>query len=154
MKPAKAAEAVARHIDGLILEGSLRPGEKLPAERELAERLAVSRPTLREGLRSLQQEGLLTREAGGGAAVAMLGTSITDPLAKLLRSRPKTADDYLEFRQVIEGTAAELAAQRATDIDLDVLTSCMRRIEASHGKDDPGTVKLPTVELAAAAAVG
>ncbi len=137
VKPAKAAEAVARHIERLILEGSLRPGEKLPAERELAERLVVSRPTLREGLRSLQQEGLLTREAGGGAAVAMLGTSITDPLAKLLRSRPKTADDYLEFRQVIEGTAAELAAQRATDIDLDVLTSCMRRIEASHGKDDP-----------------
>ena len=72
VKPAKAAEAVARHIEGLILEGSLRPGEKLPAERELAERLVVSRPTLREGLRSLQQEGLLTREAGGGAAVAML----------------------------------------------------------------------------------
>lgn len=55
VKPAKAAEAVARHIEGLILEGSLRPGERLPAERELAERLAVSRPTLREGLRALQQ---------------------------------------------------------------------------------------------------
>ena len=137
VKPAKAAEAVARHIEGLILEGSLRPGERLPAERELAERLAVSRPTLREALHLLQQQGLLTSEPGSGSYVAAIGTSLTDPLTKLLSSRPETTDDYLEFRQVVEGTAAELAAMRATEIDLEVITRCMRRIEGSHGKDDP-----------------
>ena len=137
VKPAKAAEAVAKHIEGLILEGSLRPGERLRAERELAERLAVSRPTVREGLQLLQQQGLLTREPGSGAAVAAIGTSITDPLAKLLCSRSETTDDYLEFRQVVEGTAAELAATRANEIDLEVITRCMRRIESDHGKEDP-----------------
>lgn len=137
VKSAKAAEVVAKHIEGLILEGSLRPGERLPAERELAEQLAVSRPTLREGLHLLQRQGLLTREPGSGATVAAIGTSLTDPLAKLLASRPETTDDYLEFRQVVEGTAAELAALRATEIDLEVITRCMRRIESSHGKEDP-----------------
>lgn len=136
VRPTKAAELVARHIEGLILEGSLRPGERLPAERELAEQLAVSRPTLREGLHLLQRQGLLTREAGSGAAVAAIGASLTDPLAKLLASRPETTDDYLEFRQFVEGTAAELAAMRATEIDLEVITRCMRRIESSHGKED------------------
>lgn len=137
VKPAKAAEAVARHIEGLVLEGSLRPGEKLPAERELAEQLAVSRPTLREGLHLLQRQGLLIREPGSGAAVATIGTSLTDPLVKLLSSRPETTDDYLEFRQVVEGTAAELAATRANEIDLEVITRCMRRIESDHGKEEP-----------------
>jgi len=137
VKPAKAAEAVARHIEGLVLEGSLRPGEKLPAERELAEQLAVSRPTLREGLHLLQRQGLLIREPGSGAAVAAIGTSLTDPLVKLLSSRPETTDEYLEFRQVVEGTAAELAARRATEIDLEVITRCMRRIESNHSKEDP-----------------
>ncbi len=137
VKPAKAAEAVAKHIEGLILEGSLRPGERLRAERELAERLAVSRPTVREGLQLLQQQGLLTREPGSGAAVAAIGTSITDPLAKLLCSRSETTDDYLEFRQAVDGAAAELAANPATEIDLEAITRCMRRIEGSHGKDDP-----------------
>lgn len=136
MKPAKAAEAVAKHIEGLVLEGSLRPGEKLPAERELAEQLAVSRPTLRDGLHLLQRQGLLIREPGSGVTVAAIGTSLTDPLVKLLGSRPETTDDYLEFRQVIEGTAAELAARRATEVDLEVITRCMRRIESHHGKED------------------
>ena len=137
VKPGKAAEAVARHIEGLILEGSLRPGERLPAERELAERLAVSRPTLREALQLLQEQGLLMREPGSGAVVAAIGASLTDPLAKLLSARPETADDYLELRQVIEGMAAGLAARRANEVDLEVISACMRRIEASHGEDDP-----------------
>ena len=137
VKPGKAAEAVARHVEGLILEGSLRPGERLPPERELAERLAVSRPTLREAFSLLQEAGFLVREPGSGAAVAAIGTSLTDPLAKLLSARVETADDYLEFREMVEGMAAELAARRANDVDLEVISACMGRIEASHGKDDP-----------------
>lgn len=137
VRPAKAAEAVAQHIESLILEGSLRPGTKLPAERDLSERLAVSRPTLREGLHLLQQQGMLRSEPGSGTFVAAIGTSITDPLVKLLSARPETVDDYLEFRQFVEGTAAEFAAVRATDVDLAVITNCMRRIESGHGKVDP-----------------
>ena len=133
----RAAESVARRIEGLILEGSLRPGERLLPEREMAERLGVSRPTLREGVRALEERGLLLGEAGGATHVAPIGTSITDPLLPLLASRLETTDDYLEFRELSEGPAAALAARRATPVDLAELERCMARIDRAHGLQDP-----------------
>ncbi|MEO1308417.1 MAG: GntR family transcriptional regulator, partial [Pseudomonadota bacterium] len=66
----KLSEAVVRQIEALILQGLLRPGERLPAERELSERLGVSRPSLREALAHLQEVGLLTSKVGSGVYVA------------------------------------------------------------------------------------
>ncbi len=80
---------------------------------------------------------MLHGEAGRGALVAALGTSITDPLVRLLSARPEAIHDYLEFRQVVEGAAAECAAARATDVDLEVIASRVRRIENSYGMVDP-----------------
>ena len=136
LKPPRAADAVARHIEGLVLEGSLRPGERLLPERELAERLGVSRPTLRDGIQSLEQEGVLAGQPGGGTHVAPLGTSITDPLTRLLASRGETTQDYLEFRTLMEGSAAALAAERATEVDLAAIRDCMERIDRAHGQQD------------------
>ena len=82
-----AAESTARHIEDLILEGSLRPGEPLLAEREMALRLNVSRPTLRQGMKLLEDKGLLVAEPGGARVVAPLATSITDPLIELMSAR-------------------------------------------------------------------
>ncbi|HYA71570.1 MAG TPA: GntR family transcriptional regulator, partial [Roseiarcus sp.] len=59
LKPARLADAIAERIQAMILEGVLRPGEKLIAERELAARLGVSRPSLRDGLSQLEAKGLL-----------------------------------------------------------------------------------------------
>ena len=73
IRPQRAAEAVARHIETLILEGSLTPDEALLPERDLALRLNVSRPTLRDGLKLLQDRGLLVGERGRGLRVAALG---------------------------------------------------------------------------------
>ena len=64
--PEKLSTAVTRQIEKLILRGILRPGERLPAERELAEKLGVSRPSLREAVADLQDKGLLTARAGAG----------------------------------------------------------------------------------------
>lgn len=137
-KPAgRAAATVARHVEGLILEGSLRPGDRLLPEREAAERLGVSRPTLREGIQLLEEKGLLVGEPGGATHVAALGASITDPLVALLASRAETTYDYLEFREFIEGEAAALAAERATEVDLEAIAACMRRIDEAHGGRDP-----------------
>ena len=99
--------------------------------------LSLLMTTFTEGRDRNLALGIWGAASGSGAAVAAIGTSLTDPLAKLLGSRPEITDDYLEFRQVVEGTAAELAARRATEIDLEVITRCMRRIESSHGKEDP-----------------
>jgi GntR family transcriptional repressor for pyruvate dehydrogenase complex len=137
-KPQRTAEAVADHIEGLILEGSLRPGEVLLAERKLAERLKVSRPVLREGVQLLESRGLLVGEPGAQTTVAPIGTSITDPLATLLASsRPATTFDYLTFREICEGPAAELAATRGTTVDHELISACMRRIDEAHHKQDP-----------------
>ena len=68
----RAAQIVASHIEKLILEGALRPDEYLLGERELAARLNVSRPTLRQGIKMLEDKGLIAAEPGGGRRIAPL----------------------------------------------------------------------------------
>jgi GntR family transcriptional repressor for pyruvate dehydrogenase complex len=134
IKGDSAAEGTARHIEDLILEGSLRPGEPLLPEREMALRLSVSRPTLRQGMKILEEKGLLVAEPGGGRVVAPLATSVTDPLIELMSSRTEVVDDYLELRATLERMAAALAARRANEVDRATLRDCMARIDAAHGK--------------------
>lgn len=136
IKGASAAEMTARHIEGLILEGALRPGESLLPERELAQRLSVSRPTLRQGIRLLEEKGLLVAEAGGGRQVAALGHQLTDPLIEMLAAHAEVLEDYLEFRATTERMAAMLAARRANRVDHARLTACMAEIDAAHGTGD------------------
>lgn len=138
IRPAKLADAVADHLERLILEGALRPGEKLLPERELAERLNVSRPSLREALDKLAGRGLVRSERGGGTYIAeLVEGAFTTPLAELLQAHPAAAYDYLDFRCVVEGEAARLAALRGTDVDRDVLTRRFLAVEQAHGETDP-----------------
>lgn len=137
IKGASASEATARHIEDLILEGSLRPGEPLLPEREIAARLNVSRPTLRQGLKLLEERGLLVAEPGGARVVAPLATSVTDPLIELMASRVEVVDDYLELRATMERMSASLAAKRANEVDLATLRACMERIDRAHSDADP-----------------
>ncbi|HRO12264.1 FCD domain-containing protein [Amaricoccus sp.] len=137
IKGSSAAEATARHIMDLILEGSLRPGEPLLPEREMATRLKVSRPTLRQGIKMLEDKGLLVAEPGGGRTVAPLVTSVTDPLIELMSTRTDVVDDYLELRATMERMAAALAASRANEVDRATLQGCMDRIDRAHAKADP-----------------
>lgn len=137
VRPERVADAIARHIEGLILEGSLRPGEALLAERDLAERLNVSRPTLRDALKFLESKGLLTGKEGRGMKVAQLGVAtMVDPLVAMLAGRREVADDYLEFRDIVESAAAAMAAQRASNIDIEQLRACLDRIDRAHTAND------------------
>lgn len=139
IKTERAADAAARHLETLILEGALRPGEALLSERDLAVRLDVSRPTLRQALKLLEDRGLLETGKTRGMQVAQLGRdAIADPLMALLASRPEVADDYLEFRGIVESQAASMAAERATRVDLDMIRDCLDRIDAAHGGDPAG----------------
>lgn len=136
-RPERAADLVMKHIERLILEGSLRSGEPLLPERELAERLNVSRPTLRDALKALELKGFLTSREGKGMRVARLGAAISDPLIALLAQRSEVADDYLEFRDIVESSAAALAARRASKVDIDRIRQCVDRIERAHLSGDP-----------------
>jgi len=112
------AEIVSRQLEDMIAEGALQVGVQLPSERVLAERLEVSRPTLREAKQILASKGLLSSRQGGGTYVTTsLNSSLSDPLTNLLKERPEFRYDILELRQTLDSEAAFLAASRATNLE-------------------------------------
>jgi len=136
IRPVRLAEAIAERIQTMILEGVLKPGEKLIAERELAESLGVSRPSLREGLALLEEKGLLVTTKAG-TIVARFLDRLADPLAELLGSDERAAADYFEFRLMLEPRATGLAAERATEIDRAEIKRGLALMRGAHGADDP-----------------
>ncbi|WP_274427017.1 FCD domain-containing protein [Chelativorans sp. YIM 93263] len=133
----RTADAVVRQIEGLILEGVLRDGDRLPAERELASRIDVSRPILRNALKALEAKGLLVTRHGGGTHVAnIVGEVFAAPVRELIASHPEATADYLEYRREIEAVAAEMAARRATEADNALLGDIIARMEHAHATAD------------------
>lgn len=138
VQPEKISTSVVRQIELLILRGILRPGERLPSERELSERLGVSRPSLREAVAELQEEGLLTSRAGSGIYVAeVLGSAFSPALQRLFATHDEAVFDYIDFRRDIEAMAVERAARLASDGDLLVVQTIFNKMEASHQKRNP-----------------
>ena len=134
----KLAQSVVRQIELLILRGILRPGERLPAERDLSERFGVSRPSLREAVADLQQRGLLTSRAGSGIFVAdVLGSAFSDALVQLFATHDEAVFDYIAFRRDMEGLAAERAARLASDTDLQVIDAIFRKMEQLDARRAP-----------------
>ncbi len=122
VQPEKLSTSVVRQIELLILRGILRPGERLPPERELSERLGVSRPSLRDAIAALQDQGLLSSRAGSGIFVAdVLGSAFSPALTRLFSTHDEAVFDYLSFRRDIEALAVERAARLGSDSDLQVI---------------------------------
>ena len=128
----RLSDTVARQLEQHILEGALKPGDRLPAERELALELGVSRPSLREAIQKLAAKGLLYSRQGGGTFVAdQLNDSLADPWAQMLHSHPALGDDLIEFRAVLESQCADWAAIRATPADLQSLDHALTSAAAA-----------------------
>ncbi|MDA8412758.1 MAG: FadR/GntR family transcriptional regulator [Desulfobacteraceae bacterium] len=124
VKQNKAYQDVVEQIQEAIMEGTLKPGRQLPAERELKEQFGISRGTLREALRVLEQKGLIeirTGVAGGSIVREVNSENLSDNLGLLIRNRAVSLRDLAEFREGLEGGVAALAAQRATEQDRLVL---------------------------------
>ncbi len=135
--PEKISSAIVRQIELLILRGILRPGERLPSERDLADRLGVSRPSLRDALAQLQDQGLLTARAGSGVFVAdVLGSAFSPALVRLFEAHDTAMSDYLSFRRDMEGLAAERAARQGSASDLKVIDAVMTRMQTAHSNGD------------------
>jgi GntR family transcriptional repressor for pyruvate dehydrogenase complex len=136
--PEKLSQSVVRQIEELVLRGILRPGERLPSERDLAEKLGVSRPSLREAIGELSEAGLLISRAGSGVFVAeVLGSAFSPALVRLFATHEEAVFDYIAFRRDMEGLAAERAARHGSDTDLKVIDTIFRKMEAAHLKRDP-----------------
>jgi GntR family transcriptional repressor for pyruvate dehydrogenase complex len=138
IEPEKLSQAVTRQIEELILRGILRPGERLPSERDLAERLGVSRPSLREAIGDLQDRELLATKAGAGIFVAdVLGNAFSPSLIDLFSHHDEALFDYIAFRRDLEGLAAERAAKLGSTSDLKVIDALFAKMEAAHSKRNP-----------------
>ncbi|HCH23152.1 MAG TPA: transcriptional regulator PdhR [Oceanospirillaceae bacterium] len=133
----KVADVIIDHLEQMIVEGSLHPGQPLPSERDLAMQLKVSRPSLREAIKQLVERGLLVSKHGGGTQVSeVAGLQFNSPLTMLLLRDAQGQEDLLEFRHTLEGNIAYLAAKRATDLDKTMLTQAYQRLQDSHASDE------------------
>ena len=106
---------VVAHVRELIERGALKPGDRLPAERDLATQIGVSRPTIRAGLRTLAAMGVVRARHGSGTYIPEGPPALnTDALSFLAALHGFTREDMYEARRILEVGAAGLAAERAT----------------------------------------
>jgi GntR family transcriptional repressor for pyruvate dehydrogenase complex len=118
--PQTISDQVAEQLRQLISSGQYKPGDRIPSERELAVRLGVGRPAVREALRELKAQGfLITGRGAQGTTVASLPSpSFSAPLTPLLGTGAERIIELMEVRSAVEVEAAGLAARRATLEDL------------------------------------
>lgn len=142
----RLSDMVYEQLETMVVEGRLAPGSALPSERDLAQQMGVSRPSLREALLRLESRGLIVGRAGGGYLVANASQPLlAEPLSQLMSRHSKTVDDVLEMREVLETKAVELAAARATPEDIARLRHALEALEAAfaaarEGLDEGGVI--------------
>jgi GntR family transcriptional repressor for pyruvate dehydrogenase complex len=139
-----AADAI-RTIKDMILDGRLAPGQRLPAERALSEALGVSRPTVREAIRSLQAMNILESRHGAGTFVSSLSTEeLLRPLQFAMSLAEGGLEHLFEVRLLLEPGAAALAAERATAEQVAGLRDCARRAEETPVEEAEAMLRLDT----------
>jgi GntR family transcriptional repressor for pyruvate dehydrogenase complex len=123
-------DGLASRLEEELLSGDSQPGTKLPSERQLALRFGVSRPVVREALRSLVERGLIEISPGRGAFVrAARMTDAARPLDALYRRQNATPRDLVEARLMLEREAAGLAAARGEPAELDAMERVLERFD-------------------------
>ena len=133
----RARDDVVGRLREAILSGQVRPGERLPGERQLCERFGVGRPTLREALRSLEATGLIVvrpGKGGGSYAATPSEATVGDALAALVNLRGASPEDLAEFRVDFEGENAAWAARRADAKDIAALEALVAQARALKGR--------------------
>jgi GntR family transcriptional repressor for pyruvate dehydrogenase complex len=139
VQPYRMANEIVRNVSTMILDGQIPPGTRLPAERELADRFNVSRPTLREAVHVLEALGLVEVRPGGGTYVARKPTALPSRLLTrlLLRDRGLVVE-LIETRHEFESRNAELAAKNGTPGDLQNIEKCLKMMTADvkAGRDE------------------
>ncbi len=139
IRPKKISEEIVEQIRELISKGELKPGQRIPSERDLATLLGVSRPSVREAIMVLEAMGLLESRQGGGTFVRSLTeTELASPLTSMVEKNPRLLRSLAEVRMGLESWSAYLAASRATDEEIEELGRYYKEMErqaASGGWD-------------------
>ena len=132
-KQTKVFQDVVEQIQEAIFDGRLKTGDMLPAERELKKMFSISRGTLREALRVLEQKGLIEIKlgVGGGSVVKAVDTAqVSESLGLLIQSQKVSLNHLAEFREDVEGIVAAHAAQRRTRHQIQELNRLLNQARA------------------------
>lgn len=132
VKQNRIFQGVIDQIEESILTGDLQIGDKLPPERELTELFGISRGTLREALRVLEQKGLIdikTGVAGGAIVRSVPPQKMSESLGLLIRSQKVSMHEIAEFREDVEGTVAYLAATKKERYNKELIESLLQKAE-------------------------
>ncbi len=140
IRQSKVSEDIVEQIKDLIRDGALKPGEKLPSERQLAQMLEVGRSSLREAINSLSMMGLVEVKRRKGIYVGTVSAPlITDPLRQLMADGQKTFADLYDIRIDIEVASARAAAELRTDGQLEIIYQSLESMKNSRGENTYAT---------------
>lgn len=130
-------QEVVRRFKWLLAEGKLKPGGRLPPERELAALLGISRPSLRHGLKALELLGAIESRRRHGTFVSNPAANVLEePLAFLVLLNATTFEELYEVRRTVEVELAALASMRATSDELGAIEECLSQQRARIGSLD------------------
>ena len=152
--PVRLYESVIEQIMNLIKNNKLKPGDKLPPERELAEKLSISRGSLREAFRVLESRGLIKSKPGGGRYIREIRKNGHNSTENIILSLEKSSIlELLEAREMFEVKIAEITAQRVTPEDIKSIEKALNKMNEEEGlKDDKKTESDTEFHLAIASA--
>jgi GntR family transcriptional repressor for pyruvate dehydrogenase complex len=126
------SDHIVEQIAELIARGALKPGDRIPSEKQLCEKFGVGRTSVREALRSLSVMGVLESRMGDGTFVASdVGRFLERSFQWGLLLNPKVVDDLIETRLMLESHNAEMAAAKASPDDLARMEGAVRHMEAA-----------------------
>lgn len=134
-------QQVFEQIQALIIDGQLKPGDRLPSERDLGEMLHVSRNSIREALRALEILGIIECRHGGGNYIKCdISSGILEPLSLLFKLHGGTLPEILEMRCLLESEAAALASERISRKEAESLSMLLENIRICT--DEAESIKL------------
>lgn len=135
----RASGDIVRQIQASIAEGKLAPGDRLPSEKELGEQFGRSRTTIRDALRILESQGLVSIKvgAGGGTFVAIPSPQpLSDVLTNMFCLHGFTTAELVEARLAIETSIVTYAAERATPEDIDAMRQAIERARVGRARGE------------------
>ena len=136
IKTSRLSDEVYKQIVALISSGKLKPGDKIPSERELAADLRISRQSIREALNRAEVMGLIeVRQGEGSFILSSIKKSLKPPLTIIIEKEAERIFDFLEIRKLVEGWCAKKAASEATGEELENMKEILEKMKKVVSKD-------------------
>lgn len=134
VQPVRLYQRIVEQIEGAIATGQLKPGQRLPSERELVAQFGASRPTVREALRVLESSGLVRSRPGdpnGPEILPFSPNGLTKQMTRLVQVDEMSIAELVSFRMILDGSANLLAARLRSEEELAVMEQTIAVMEAS-----------------------